>query len=250
MLNDLRHILEEDNKIENDLELMMEGTDSDMIDMFIDDDGEAEIPESELNKILTKIPEYNREEELNKRLKRLTESVIPDCDDIVMESKESRDAKFAERMEKMYKQQASSINTVEELEVILKKNKALYKQISNAIKNKESKLDDKKIKRLLVEIKDRALFMKYDPGNPSENTPLSILKRNLLNNKICEKVIKERIKELKANKESYEFDDDIDIFEESYEFDDDIDIVEESHHDSIVEESEYVCDMTDIEDLF
>jgi len=82
MLNDLRQILEEDNKIENDLELMMEGTDSDMMDMFIDDDGEAEIPESELTKILTKIPEYNREEELNKKLKRLTESVIPDCDDM------------------------------------------------------------------------------------------------------------------------------------------------------------------------
>ena len=81
MLNDLRQILEEDNRIESDLELMMEAvTDSDMMDAFIDEDGEAEIPESELTKILSKIPEYNRDEELNKRLKRLTESVIPDYD--------------------------------------------------------------------------------------------------------------------------------------------------------------------------
>lgn len=83
MLNDLRQILEEDNRIESDLELMMEATtDSDMMDAFIDEDGEAEIPESELTKILSKIPEYNRDEELNKRLKRLTESIIPDIDEL------------------------------------------------------------------------------------------------------------------------------------------------------------------------
>lgn len=83
MLNDLRQILEEDNRIENDLDLMMEATtDSDMMDAFIDEDGEAEIPESELTKILSKIPEYNRDEELNKRLKRLTESIIPDIDEL------------------------------------------------------------------------------------------------------------------------------------------------------------------------
>lgn len=83
MLNDLRQILEEDNRIENDQELMMEATtDSDMMDAFIDEDGEAEIPESELTKILSKIPEYNRDEELNKKLKRLTESVIPDIDEL------------------------------------------------------------------------------------------------------------------------------------------------------------------------
>lgn len=83
MLNDLRQILEEDNRIESDLELMMEAaTDSEMMDAFIDEDGEAEIPESELTKILSKIPEYNRDEELNKRLKRLTESIIPDIDEL------------------------------------------------------------------------------------------------------------------------------------------------------------------------
>ena len=83
MLNDLRQILEEDNRIESDLDLMMEATtDSDMMDVFIDEDGEAEIPESELTKILSKIPEYNRDEELNKRLKRLTESIIPDIDEL------------------------------------------------------------------------------------------------------------------------------------------------------------------------
>lgn len=92
MLNDLRQILEEDNRIESDLELMMEAaTDSDMMDAFIDEDGEAEIPESELTKILSKIPEYNRDEELNKKLKRLTESIIPDIDELGVVEEDIKD---------------------------------------------------------------------------------------------------------------------------------------------------------------
>lgn len=415
MLENLRQIIDEDNRIENINELMVEATDSAIMDIFIDEDGEAEIPESELNKILSKIPEYNQEEELNKKLKRITESYIPDydelntleedvgktilnlldkynrimdditasnaksaalgvgiiaaqytlaagipgliigttvaapaaamsgivgaklsnilpkqitkiytkgdpitkdlilglldacqtkkdltkftiwlsivykslanvsknspevqkdlngfrdwikndikhkalpakrdvilatqkavkesydtfddydynnmtydefcetmnnevedyqntleeniddmdfSDDILEESKESREAKFDARMEKIYRKQASTITDMQELEVTLRKNKALYKQITSAIKTKESKLDDSKIKRLLGEFKDRVLFMRFDPFNPGENTPLSILKRNLRNNKICEKVLKERIRELKKS---------------------------------------------------
>ena len=60
MLENLRQIIDEDNRIENINELMVEATDSAIMDMFIDEDGEAEIPESELNKILSKIPEYNQ----------------------------------------------------------------------------------------------------------------------------------------------------------------------------------------------
>ena len=213
MLENLRQILDEDNRIESENELMVEATDSDMIDMFIDEDGEAEIPESELNKILSKIPEYNHEEELNKKLKRLTESFIPDYDEIVEEdmdyfdsdydtleeSKESRDAKFDAKMEKIYRNQVKNITDIEELELTLKQNKKLYDNITSAINTKESKLDDSKIKKLLGEFKDRILFIRYDPFKPGINTPLSILKRNLRNNKICERVLKERIQELKKS---------------------------------------------------
>ena len=415
MLENLRQIIEEDNRIEDINELMVEATDSAIMDMFIDEDGEAEIPESELNKILSKIPEYNQEEELNKRLKRLTESYIPDYDEInileegvgqdilnlidkynrimdditastaksaafgvgivaaeytiaagipgliigttvlapaaalggvvgakisnilpkqitkiytkgdpitkdlilglldacqtkkdltkftiwlrivynslatvsknspevqkdlngfrdwikndiqhkalpakkdviiatqkavkesydtvddcdynnmtydefcetmnnevedyqntleenidyfdsdydtLEESKESRDAKFDARMEKIYRNQVKNINDIQELEVTIRKNTELYKQITSAINTKEAKLDDSNVKRLLGEFKDRVLFMRYDPFNPGENTPLSILKRNLRNNRICDKVLRERIKELKKS---------------------------------------------------
>ena len=215
MLENLRQILDEDNRIENENELMVEATDSDMIDMFIDEDGEAEIPESELNKILSKIPEYNHEEELNKKLKRLTESFIPDYDEISIleedmdyfdsdydtleESKESRNAKFDAKMEKIYRDQANKMTDIKELEVTLRKNKELYDQITSAINTKEAKLDGSKIKRLLGEFKDRILFIRFNPFNPGKNTPLSILERNLRNNKICEKVLRERIKELKKS---------------------------------------------------
>lgn len=415
MLENLRQIIEEDNRIEDINELMVEATDSAIMDMFIDEDGEAEIPESELNKILSKIPEYNQEEELNKRLKRLTESYIPDYDEIntleegvgqtivnlidkynriiddisasnaksaalgigivaaeytiaagipgliigttiaapaaaaagvvgakisnilpkqitkiytkgdpitkdlilglldacqtkkdltkftvwlsivytslanvsknspevqkdlngfrdwikndiqhkalpakkdvilatqkavkesydtvddydyenmtydefcetmnnevedyqntleenmdyfdsdydtLEESKESRDAKFDARMEKIYRNQVKYINDTQELEDIIRKNTELYKQITSAINTKEAKLDDSNIKRLLGEFKDRVLFLKYDPSNPGENTPLSILKRNLRNNRICDKVLRDRLKELKKS---------------------------------------------------
>lgn len=415
MLENLRQIIEEDNRIEDINELMVEATDSAIMDMFIDEDGEAEIPESELNKILSKIPEYNQEEELNKRLKRLTESYIPDYDEInileedvgqtilnlidkynrivdditasnaksaalgvgivaaeytiaagipgliigttilappaaiagvvgakissilpkqitkiytkgdpitkdlilglldacqtkkdltkftiwlsivykslatvsknspevqkdlngfrdwikndikhkalpakrdviiatqkavkesydtdddcdynnmtydefcetmnnevedyqntleenidcvdsdydtLEESKESREAKFDAKMEKIYRNQVKNINDIQELEVTIRKNTELYKQITSAINTKEAKLDDSNIKRLLGEFKDRVLFLKYDPFNPGENTPLSILKRNLRNNRICDKVLRERIKELKKS---------------------------------------------------
>lgn len=415
MLENLRQIIEEDNRIEDINELMVEATDSAIMDMFIDEDGEAEIPESELNKILSKIPEYNQEEELNKKLKRLTESYIPDYDEInileedvgqtilnlidkynrivdditasnaksaalgvgivaaeytiaagipgliigttilappaaiagvvgakissilpkqitkiytkgdpitkdlilglldacqtkkdltkftiwlsivykslatvsknspevqkdlngfrdwikndikhkalpakrdviiatqkavkesydtdddcdynnmtydefcetmnnevedyqntleenidcvdsdydtLEESKESREAKFDARMEKIYRNQVKNINDIQELEVTIRKNTELYKQITSAINTKEAKLDDSNVKRLLGEFKDRVLFMRYDPFNPGENTPLSILKRNLRNNRICDKVLRERIKELKKS---------------------------------------------------
>ena len=120
-------------------------------------------------------------------------------DDILEESKESRDAKFDARMEKLYRNQVKNINDIQELEVTIRKNTELYKQITSAINTKEAKLDDSNIKRLLGEFKDRVLFMKYDPFNPGENTPLSILKRNLRNNRICDKVLRDRLKELKKS---------------------------------------------------
>ena len=81
MLDNLREMIEYENQTEEVQYLMLEGTDSDMVDFFIDEDGgEAEIPDSELCKILTKIPEYDEDKDLNKKLSRITEAYIPESE--------------------------------------------------------------------------------------------------------------------------------------------------------------------------
>lgn len=78
MLSNLRKMI--DNEMEHDdiMETMMEATDADVADMFIEDDGEAEIDDQEISSILSKIPEYDEEKALNKKLDRIAESYIPE----------------------------------------------------------------------------------------------------------------------------------------------------------------------------
>lgn len=79
MLENLRKIIDHENEMEFVTEAMIGGVDDSIMDTFIDEDGEAEIPDSELNDILSKIPAYDEEEELNKKLKKITESYIPEA---------------------------------------------------------------------------------------------------------------------------------------------------------------------------
>lgn len=78
MLSNLRKMI--DNEMEHDdmLDIMVEATDTDVADMFIEDEGEAEIDDSEIKSILNKIPEYDEEKALNKKLDRIAESYIPE----------------------------------------------------------------------------------------------------------------------------------------------------------------------------
>lgn len=78
MLKNMREVIDGVNEIEEMHELMLEATDSSIADVFIDEDGEAEIAESELEKIMKKIPAYDEEKELNKKLSQLTEAYIPE----------------------------------------------------------------------------------------------------------------------------------------------------------------------------
>ena len=78
MLSKLREMI--DAEIENDdmNDIMLEAVDTTIADMFIEDDGEADIPEDEIMGILNKIPEYDEEKELNKKLDRIAEAYIPE----------------------------------------------------------------------------------------------------------------------------------------------------------------------------
>ena len=89
MLNDLRKIIEAEQSYDEMLELMMEAANDSIADMFIEDDGEAEIDEKEVVAILSKIPAYDEEEAMNKKLDKITECYIPEELTYIKESVES-----------------------------------------------------------------------------------------------------------------------------------------------------------------
>lgn len=78
MLSKLREMIDAEINHDDTLDIMVEATDDSIADMFIDDDGEAEIDEKEVVSILNKIPEYDEEKELNKKLDRISEAYIPE----------------------------------------------------------------------------------------------------------------------------------------------------------------------------
>ena len=77
MIDNIRTMIEKEMEYDSILEAMLESTDSSVADAFIEDDGEAVIDEKQINDILAKIPEYDEEKELNKKLDRIAESYIP-----------------------------------------------------------------------------------------------------------------------------------------------------------------------------
>lgn len=78
MLNNLKKMINAEAESDLQVDLMLEAVDDSIADMFIEDDGEIEMAESEILKVLEKIPSYDEETELNKKLSRITESYIPE----------------------------------------------------------------------------------------------------------------------------------------------------------------------------
>lgn len=83
MLEMLKADIEKEYREESVIESMSEGVDTDVRDAILDEMGEnADLLEvdDELSSIVNKIPEYDEEKEMNKKLKRLAESYIPEYD--------------------------------------------------------------------------------------------------------------------------------------------------------------------------
>lgn len=81
MLNMLRADLENERQADAIEESTVNGVDSDVRDAFLEEIGEDELEieeDPELTAFVNKIPEYDEEKEINKRLKRLAESFIPE----------------------------------------------------------------------------------------------------------------------------------------------------------------------------
>lgn len=78
MLDKLRKLIEAEMNYDDVNDIMMEATDSVIADMFIEDDGEAIMDEKEIANILSKIPEYNENEAMEKKLNKIAEAYIPE----------------------------------------------------------------------------------------------------------------------------------------------------------------------------
>lgn len=78
MLSKLREMIDAEIEHDDMNDIMLEAVNNDIADMFIEDDGEADIADDALNAILGKIPEYDEEKELNKKLDRIAEAYIPE----------------------------------------------------------------------------------------------------------------------------------------------------------------------------
>ena len=80
MLNDLKKMINAEAESDLQVDLMLEAVNDSIADMFIEDDGEIEMNESEIIDVLEKIPAYDEEKELNKKLDRIVESYIPESE--------------------------------------------------------------------------------------------------------------------------------------------------------------------------
>ena len=80
MLNDLKKMINAEAESDLQVDLMLEAVNDSIADMFIEDDGEIEMNEAEIMDVLEKIPAYDEEKELNKKLDRIAESYIPESE--------------------------------------------------------------------------------------------------------------------------------------------------------------------------
>lgn len=78
MLDNLKKMINAEAENDLQVDLMLEAVNDSIADMFIEDDGEIEMSESEIMGVLDKIPAYDEEKELNKKLDRIAESYIPE----------------------------------------------------------------------------------------------------------------------------------------------------------------------------
>lgn len=81
MLSMLKEDIERESRMDFINEATIGGVDTDIRDAILDEMGEDEEyieSDSDLAAIVKKIPEYDEEKEMNKKIKRLVESYIPE----------------------------------------------------------------------------------------------------------------------------------------------------------------------------
>jgi hypothetical protein len=158
MLNDLKKMINAEAENDMIVDLMLEATMNSIADMFIADDGEIEMAESEIMDVLDKIPAYDEEAEMNKKLAKIAENYIPeeldlsvveedwdwDVDDYVEES-------FDELKQKL-KDVKVKRDEVKKSKEIINHNKKVLKNMLNAAKTKDELIELKNLVNRLLDV--------------------------------------------------------------------------------------------------
>ena len=153
------------------------------------------------------------------------------CDediDIIEESS-GNDDKQDEKVYKLYSKTIDNINDVAEIEKLIKQNDEMYKKF----KDEEEKRENADgLSKFLKTVKNSAILAIPGVGvllqNNPQHSPNFILRRHIRNNRICDKLLKKRLTELKKGKKSVKesFDIEYDTWADNFD-DDSIEIIDD-----------------------
>ena len=174
------------------------------------------------------------------------------CDediDIIEESS-GNDDKQDERVYKLYSKTINNINDVAEIEKLIKQNDEMYKKFKD---EEEKRENADALSKFLKTVKNSAILVIPGVGpllqNNPQHSPNFILRRHIKNNRICDKLLKERLSELKKGKKSVKESFDIEYDTWADDFDDDsieiIDDFETVEEKNIITNNKFVDSVKD-----
>ena len=164
MLDDLRRIIESEMEYDDLNDIMMEATDNSIAAMFIEEDGEAVISDSEVMSILEKIPDYDEEAAMNKKLARIAEAYIPE----ELEYEEVEEGFASKKMLKNYSEEQleekmrNLENEIEDLNHVVNSDEGTKKDKKRLEKAKKELADVEKLYKWMREQKTEATSESWD----------------------------------------------------------------------------------------
>lgn len=152
-----------------------------------------------------------------------------DKDIDIIEESSGKDDKQDEKVYALYSKTIDNINDASEIEKLIKQNDEMYKKF----KDEEEKRENANgLSKFLKTVKNSAILAIPGVGvllqNNPQHSPNFILRRHIKNNRICDKLLKQRLAELKKGKKSVKESFDIEYDAWADDFDDDsIEIIDD-----------------------
>ena len=147
----------------------------------------------------------------------------------IIEESSGKDDKQDEKVYALYSKTIDNINDASEIEKLIKQNDEMYKKF----KDEEEKRENANgLSKFLKTVKNSAILAIPGVGvllqNNPQHSPNFILRRHIKNNRICDKLLKQRLAELKKGKKSVKESFDIEYDAWADDFDDDsIEIIDD-----------------------